>query len=276
MMRERVMLGGSLFTAITASLCCIGPLAAILLGLGSFGAAAVFESWRPYLLGATFALLAAAFYFTYRQRKAACADGSVCVTRPAAARWDKIMLWLTTGLVVAFAAFPYYSALVWAFLLPQQEPGASVVSVARGDSQSKTSAVTTRSAVESTPDKSDRAVGTVQEAWPKVNRVDRRRVRPVSAAAPPSLTQASIQIRGMTCTACAINVEQALGTLPGVHLVKASFEKSEARVEYDPTKVGSERLKAAINGIGYKAGAARTYSLGQRDSPSAASQKVEE
>jgi len=106
-MREKTTLGASLLAAITASLCCIGPLVATLLGIGSFGAATLFEAWRPYFLGITFALLAAAFYFTYRQREVACADGTCKVT--SAPRWNKVLLWIATVVVILFAAFPYYS-----------------------------------------------------------------------------------------------------------------------------------------------------------------------
>jgi hypothetical protein len=80
---------------------------ATLLGIGSFGAAAVFESWRPYLLGVTFALLAAAFYYTYRQREVACADGTCAVSR--APRWNKVLLWIATVVVILFVTFPYYA-----------------------------------------------------------------------------------------------------------------------------------------------------------------------
>jgi hypothetical protein len=94
-------------TAITASLCCTGPLAATLLGISSFGAATVVEAWRPYFLVITFALLAAAFYFTYRQRDVTCADGTCPVT--SAPRWNKVLLWIATVIVILFTAFPYYS-----------------------------------------------------------------------------------------------------------------------------------------------------------------------
>ncbi|MBI3949119.1 MAG: hypothetical protein HY314_01485 [Acidobacteria bacterium] len=106
-MRENMTLGASVLAAITASLCCIGPLAATLLGLGSFGAATLFEAWRPYFLGVTFALLATAFYFTYRKREVACADGTCKVS--SAPRWNRALLWVATVVVILFAAFPYYS-----------------------------------------------------------------------------------------------------------------------------------------------------------------------
>lgn len=107
-MKENVTIGASLLAAVTASLCCIGPLAAVLLGVGSFGAAAMFESWRPYLLSLAFALLAAAFYLTYRRKEVACADGACQIT--SASRSNKVLLWIATIVITLVAAFPYYSA----------------------------------------------------------------------------------------------------------------------------------------------------------------------
>ncbi len=106
-MKDKVALGGSIVAAIAASLCCIGPLIALLLGLGTFGAAAAFEALRPYLLGLTALLLASAFYLVYRKREVKCEDGRCA---QAASGRTKMMLWIATGVVITFAAFPYYSA----------------------------------------------------------------------------------------------------------------------------------------------------------------------
>jgi MerT mercuric transport protein len=73
---EEASLGGTILAAITASLCCIGPLVAVALGAGGFVASSPFEKWRTVFLGVTFALLALAWYLTYRKPKAACAEGA--------------------------------------------------------------------------------------------------------------------------------------------------------------------------------------------------------
>ena len=103
----------SVIAAGLASLCCIGPLVAVGLGLGAFGAAAFFESVRPYLLVVTVALLGTGFYLTYRkQPQEQCADGTCAVMPPR--KSQKLALWLATAIVLPLAAFPYYSALFWA------------------------------------------------------------------------------------------------------------------------------------------------------------------
>src|SRR5260370_9853156 len=55
---------GSVFAAILASFCCILPIVFALTGLSVIGASAAFAAWRPYLLTATFGLLAAVFYLS--------------------------------------------------------------------------------------------------------------------------------------------------------------------------------------------------------------------
>ena len=89
----------SVIAAGLASLCCIGPLVAVGVGLGAFGAAAFFESVRPYLLVVAVGFLAAAFYLTYRKEpQERCADGTCAVMPPQ--RSQKLALWLATAIVV--------------------------------------------------------------------------------------------------------------------------------------------------------------------------------
>ena len=47
---NKALTTASALLAGLASLCCIGPLVAVGMGLGTFGAAAFFEGLRPYLL----------------------------------------------------------------------------------------------------------------------------------------------------------------------------------------------------------------------------------
>ena len=119
---QKATLGGSILAAITASLCCIGPLVAVLLGASGFAASAVFEKWRPVFLGVTFALLGLAWYLTYRKPKANCEEGSACATKPVS-KWNKVILWVATGFVLIAAAFPSLSSAI----LRATQPTAPVV-----------------------------------------------------------------------------------------------------------------------------------------------------
>ncbi|HEX4644049.1 MAG TPA: mercuric transporter MerT family protein [Verrucomicrobiae bacterium] len=106
-LKARWAIGGSVVTAITASACCIGPIAAAALGVGGFAASAVFEKWRPLFLLLTFGLLGAAWYAIYKKPRA-CRDSASCPASPAS-KWNRVSLWLATGFVLATAAFPAFS-----------------------------------------------------------------------------------------------------------------------------------------------------------------------
>jgi len=96
-------LTGGVFAALVASLCCIGPLLSLTLGLGSFAASAWFAQWRPVFLGVTFVLLGLAWYLTYRRPTVDCEDGS-CVRPPGKAA--RLSLWLGTIVALAAAIYP--------------------------------------------------------------------------------------------------------------------------------------------------------------------------
>lgn len=96
-------LTGGVFAGIAASLCCIGPLLSLTLGLGSFAASVWFAQWRPVFLAVTFVLLGLAWCLTYRRPKADCADGFCALPPGKAAR---ISLWLGTLVALAVAIYP--------------------------------------------------------------------------------------------------------------------------------------------------------------------------
>ena len=131
-MKDESLTFASIVAAGVASLCCIGPLVAVGLGVGTFGAAALFEELRPYLLGATGLLLAGAFYLSYRkQLEAECADGS-CAASPKNTRKQKMLPWLSTAAVVALAAFPHYSGVLWGDVATADE---TVLAASMGDGE---------------------------------------------------------------------------------------------------------------------------------------------
>lgn len=101
-------LGGAIIAAIAASLCCVGPLLALGLGLGSFAASAFFAQWRPVLLGVTFALLGIAWYLAYRPPKAACDDSS-CAHQPSKA--TRFALWFGTIVAVVSSVNPWITGM---------------------------------------------------------------------------------------------------------------------------------------------------------------------
>jgi mercuric ion transport protein len=90
-------------TAGIASACCIGPVAFVLLGAGTFGASlAVLEPYRPVLLGLTAVLLGGAFFVAYRST----ADCDTC-SRASRLR-TRFAVWTAAAVAAALVTFPYY------------------------------------------------------------------------------------------------------------------------------------------------------------------------
>ena len=55
----------------------------------------------------------------------------------------------------------------------------------------------------------------------------------------------------MACAACSANVERKLKGLPGVHSATVSLVGRSALVEFNPAEISLEKMKQAINDIGY-------------------------
>jgi copper ion binding protein len=66
-----------------------------------------------------------------------------------------------------------------------------------------------------------------------------------------------IPVEGMVCFACAATVKKAVKSLDGVVDVEVSLEKRTAKVTYAANKLSAERIAAAINQAGYRAGMPR-------------------
>ncbi len=107
------LIGGGV-AAIAASLCCIGPLVLVMLGVGGAWVAnlAVLEPFRPYFLGAAIIALFFAWKKIYRAPAAACTPGSLCAM-PQTNRLYKVLFWMVAVLVVLALIFPYLAPLFY-------------------------------------------------------------------------------------------------------------------------------------------------------------------
>jgi copper chaperone CopZ len=100
--------GGALLSAALSSACCWLPLLLLAFGASAAGVAGFFETWRPWFLGGAGVLLGLGFYFAYFKRQT-CAPGSACATpNPNLRRLNRIILWIATLFIAAFAFFPNY------------------------------------------------------------------------------------------------------------------------------------------------------------------------
>ncbi len=103
------IIGSSLLASVLASLCCIAPLLALLGGAtGAFAAFNWVELLRPYLIGLTVVLLAAAWYQRLKPAKVtadcACKDEE----KPSLVKSNKFLL-MVSFMAILFLSFPYYA-----------------------------------------------------------------------------------------------------------------------------------------------------------------------
>jgi hypothetical protein len=108
-----------LLAGLAGSLCCLGPSAAVLLGLGSSSALFGLQLERPLAFGIGAALLLVGLAFALRRERA-------CAVRPLAARWRQPALLLASfalvygllGLLAPWAAAQGEETVVAAVVLP--------------------------------------------------------------------------------------------------------------------------------------------------------------
>jgi Cu+-exporting ATPase len=77
--------------------------------------------------------------------------------------------------------------------------------------------------------------------------------KPAAKQVSGAATTITLKISGMTCGACAANIEKVLKKHNGVESVAVNFSLAKAHVEYDPSLVSVADMISAIEGIGYTA-----------------------
>jgi len=112
MKSENKLIGAGLLTAITASLCCITPVLALIAGTsGIVSTFSWIEPFRPYLIGLTILVLVFAWYQKLKPRKEIDCE---CETdeKPKFLQ-TKMFLGIVTVFAIVMLAFPYYSGLFY-------------------------------------------------------------------------------------------------------------------------------------------------------------------
>ena len=234
---------GAVFTAIMGSACCWLPLLLIAFGFSAAGVGAFFEQYRPYFLTATFALLAVAWYFTYRT---------------------------TIG-------------RTWARLLGRPAPAPAVEACCAGEATPAATHSCCAPEPEPEPadccaPRAKTAVGSGRRRFTmrQFNQVMLGMATLVivlfalfphwiglflgggghsTAAVNPDDQQPFVlEIKGMTCQGCAAMVETALRGVPGVSAASVNYEKSEAVVLVPKGRaVPRAALLRAVQQAGYVA-----------------------
>jgi len=108
---NRTLLAAGL-AAIGASVCCIGPLLLLTLGISGawIGTLTAMEPYSPYLTALTVLILFFAFRKLYLVPQN-CEDGSVCENSHAVKK-QKILFWIIAPILLAMVSFPYYAGVI--------------------------------------------------------------------------------------------------------------------------------------------------------------------
>lgn len=111
---------GAITAAVLASLCCVGPLLFVTLGVGA-GLASQFEPLRPLFTAVTLVLLAIGFYTVYGRTPATSATpaaarapsmtGDQCALPARRGRRDRMVFWAAALLALLVLTFPQWSLL---------------------------------------------------------------------------------------------------------------------------------------------------------------------
>lgn len=110
---SKTTLLASAAAAIGASVCCVGPLLLLALGVGGAWVSTLtaLEPVRPLLIGVTLVLLGLAFGRLYLVPQS-CEPGTVCAL-PATLGRQRLVFWLTTAGLLALLSLPYFATLFY-------------------------------------------------------------------------------------------------------------------------------------------------------------------
>lgn len=111
----KVTLVGGAIAALLSSLCCLGPLVLVMLGVSGawIGNLVVLEPYRPLFLGVAVVCMVFAYRHIYRAPAAeTCEPGMVCA-RPQTHRLYKGLFWVVSTLVLFALVYPYLMPLFY-------------------------------------------------------------------------------------------------------------------------------------------------------------------
>lgn len=66
-----------------------------------------------------------------------------------------------------------------------------------------------------------------------------------------TIVKRKLQISGMHCSSCAMNIDFALEEAKGITSAKTSYAKQETEVEFDKEKTSTKEIISHIKKVGY-------------------------
>jgi len=108
-MKSRLSYIGGIFTALLASVCCIGPAMFILFGITGLGFLSRIEWLRPYFLRLTFVFVGIAYRYAYGKGSICGPDGTC---NPSARKMNRVFFWVLVGFSIFGVSFPYMAGWI--------------------------------------------------------------------------------------------------------------------------------------------------------------------
>ncbi|MEH2371690.1 heavy metal translocating P-type ATPase [Nostoc sp.] len=84
----------------------------------------------------------------------------------------------------------------------------------------------------------------------------------------------TLKLRGMSCAACATNIEKAIRSVPGVIDCNVNFGAEQATIKYDRSLASLEKIQTAIASAGYSSDSLQKEILSEEDDAEKASRRA--
>lgn len=109
---KRGLLAAAGISGLLASVCCVGPLALVSLGIGGAAAGILvqFSPLRPVFIAVALAVLGVAAWQIFRRPAPACESGTVCA--PLRTHRYKVAFWIVATFVLISVTSPYFLPLI--------------------------------------------------------------------------------------------------------------------------------------------------------------------
>ncbi|HGT2643549.1 TPA: mercuric transporter MerT family protein [Legionella pneumophila] len=100
---------GAVFAGIAASLCCVGPLILLLLGISGawVSTLTILEPIRPFAILLTLGFLSVAFWQLYL-KPVKCKPGAIC-EKPRSLGVSRLIFWIITVILLLLLMLPWYA-----------------------------------------------------------------------------------------------------------------------------------------------------------------------
>lgn len=112
---KKATLAGGLVAGVLATLCCLGPLVLVMLGVGGawISNLTLLEPYRPVFIGVALVCMTLAWRQIYRAPAAAkCEPGTLCAL-PQTNRVYRVMFWVVSAVVLLALVYPYLVPLFY-------------------------------------------------------------------------------------------------------------------------------------------------------------------